>query len=274
MGGQADVWGVGGAYERYIGRWSRMVAREFVAWLEPPGGGRWLDVGCGTGALTRTVLDRAGPELVAGVDPSAGFVADARERMGGGRAAFAVGDARRLPVRDGAADWVVSGLVLNFVPEPERAVAELARVLRPGGRAGVYLWDYDGGIELISTFWEVAGSLDQAAPGLDEARRFAAFNRPDTMVRLFTAAGLDGVETRSIEIPTRFADFDDYWEPFLGGQGPAPAYLAGLDEDRRAAIREALRERLPAGPDGSIELRARAWAARGVSAGGRTPGRP
>jgi SAM-dependent methyltransferase len=264
------AWADGEGYERYIGRWSGVVAGEFLGWLDPPGGGRWLDAGCGTGMLSRTVLERAAPELVAGVDPSAGFLSHAREEVADPRAVFAVGDARRLPLASGALDGAVTGLVLNFVPGaegPATAVAELARVVRPGGTVAAYVWAYGEGMELIDVFWAAAAELDQAAAELDEGARFGALTRPEVLAGWFTGAGLEGVETRSIEIPTRFADFDAYWEPFLGGQGPAPAYLLSLDQQRRAAVREALRARLPAAPDGSITLRARAVAARGVSAG-------
>jgi SAM-dependent methyltransferase len=259
----SGIWNVGEAYERYVGRWSRPVAELFVRRLGVPTGGRWLDVGCGTGALTATVLRIADPAEVHGVDPSDGFLAHARREIDDPRARFSVGDARALQFPDGRFDAVVSGLVLNFVPEPEAAVAELARVAAPGGVVGAYLWDYADGMQMIKHFWEAAAASDPAAAELDEGRRFPLC-RPEALRSLWTGAGLTGVEVEPVEVPTRFRDLDDYWAPFLGGQGPAPGYVGTLDEDRRAALQALLRERLPVARDGSIALSARAWAVRGT----------
>ncbi len=256
------TWASGDAYERYVGRWSRPVAAEFVRWLSVPHGRAWMDVGCGTGALTAAILDAAAPGQVRGYDRSPEHVAAARARVPDPRAHFAVADATRLPDADGACDAAVLGLVLNFVPEPARTLAEMRRVVRPGGTVGVYVWDYAGQMQLIRAFWDAAAALDPAAAALDEGRRFAMC-RPEPLRMLFRDAGLRDVRVRAIDVPTRFADFDDYWQPFLGGQGPAPGYVASLDDDRQAALRERLRARLPAEPDGSIGLNARAWAARG-----------
>lgn len=263
MAERAEVWAVGSAYEPYVGRWSRLVAGEFVAWLRVADGARWLDVGCGTGALSQTVLGTASPAAVVGIDPSAGFVAYARARLADRHARFTVADARRLPVADGRVDAVVSGLVLNFVPDPDQAVREMARVTRPGGQVAAYVWDYAGKMELIRRFWDAAAARDPAAVELDEGRRFGLC-RPQPLARLFQDAGLVEVRARPIDVPTRFRDFDDYWTPFLGGQGPAPSYTMALPEPRRAALREALRARLPIAPDGSIPLIARAWAVAGT----------
>ena len=264
MAGPAEVWAVGSSYEAYVGRWSRLVARELIAWLEVAGGGAWLDVGCGTGALSQTVLGAADPAQVVGLDPSAGFVAHTRERLAGPRARFVVADARALPLAAGRFDATVSGLVLNFVPDPGTAVREMARVTRAGGRVAAYVWDYAGRMEPIRRFWDAAAALAPAAAALDEGRRFPLC-RPEPLAVLFGGAALAGVETRGIEVPTVFRDFDDYWTPFLGGQGPAPGYAMSLDEARRAALRERLRAALPAGADGSIRLTARAWAVGGTA---------
>jgi SAM-dependent methyltransferase len=266
VAGAVEAWTAGDAYERYVGRWSRLVARELVAWLGVAGGAAWLDVGCGTGALSQTVLEAADPATVVGLDPSAGFVAHARSRLAGPRARFMVADARRLPVAPARFDATVSGLVLNFVPDPGTAARELARVTRPGGRVAAYVWDYAGRMELIRHFWDAAAAIDPAAAELDEGRRFPIC-RPEPLARLFGDAGLTNVEVRPIEVPTRFGDFDDYWTPFLGGQGPAPGYAMALDEARRATLREELRARLPMAADGSIPLVARAWAVAGRQAG-------
>jgi SAM-dependent methyltransferase len=259
-----DVWAAGDAYEAYVGRWSRRVAEAFVTWLEPPAGWRWLDVGCGTGALSAAVLARADPAQVTGVDPSEGFLAEARRRLADARVTFRAGDARSLPLPDDAVDAVVSGLAVNFVPEPDRAVAEFVRVLAPGGLAAAYVWDYAEGMEMMKRFWDAAAELDPTADELDEGRRFPLC-RPERLRQLWTDAGLTDVTVRPIDIPMVFADFDDYWRPFLGGQGPAPGYAMSLPADRRDALRDRLRETLPAGADASIALTARAWAVRGTA---------
>jgi SAM-dependent methyltransferase len=264
VGERSDVWAVGDAYEPYVGRWSRLVAREFVAALGVPEGARWLDVGCGTGALTSTILDLAAPRAVVGVDPSPGFLAHARQRVTDQRASFTVGDASSLPFDAGAFDAVVSGLVLNFIPECERAVAEMRRVVASGGVVAAYVWDYAGQMQLMRTFWDAAVALDPAARDLDEGRRFGGISQPEALRSLFAGAGLHDADSWAIDVPTRFADFDDYWSPFLGGQGPAPSYVMSLDEPRRAALRHRLRATLPVAPDGAIALTARAWAVRGA----------
>jgi SAM-dependent methyltransferase len=256
-----SLWGEGAPYERYVGRWSRLVAPEFVGWLDVPAGAAWLDVGSGTGALSAAVLEHASPASVTGVDSSEGFVGHAESAVPEAR--FVVGDAQALPFQDESFDAVVSGLVLNFVPDQHRAAAELTRVARSGATIGVYVWDYAGRMELMRHFWETARELDPAARELDEGQRFSAFERPDALERLFAGAGQVDVESRAIDVPTVFVDFDDYWEPFLGGQGPAPSYVASLGEDERSRLRERLRQRLPIADNGSISLVARAWAARG-----------
>jgi len=260
----AEVWENAESLERYVGRWSRLVAREFVAWLQVPPGSRWLDVGCGSGALTETVLAQAEPESIEGVDTSEAFVAYAASRVTDPRASFAVADAQALDRPDAAYDAVASSLVLNFLPDPARGAAEMRRVARPGGVVAGYVWDYAGEMQLMRRFWDAAAELDPAAADLDEGRRMTGCN-PADLEALFAGAGLEEVETRAIDVPTVFADFDDYWSPFEGGQGPAPGYCVSLPPDRRAALRERLRETLPAAPDGSISLVARAWAVRGTS---------
>jgi SAM-dependent methyltransferase len=258
-----DMWSSGAAYEAYVGRWSRLVAPEFLAWLAPSVGWRWLDVGCGAGALCQTILNLAGPIEVIGLDASEGFVTYARASIGDPRASFVVGDAQQLPLDDERFDAAVSGLALNLIPRPERAVAEMARVTRPGGIIAAYVWDYPDQMQLMRYFWDAAVTLDPAAKAASEGVRFALC-RPEPLSALWRDAGLRDVEVRAIDIPTVFRDFDDYWAPFLGGQGPAPSYVMSLSEERRAALRERIRSHLPIAADGSIALIARAWAVRGA----------
>ena len=255
-----DTWAAGDRYEPYVGRWSRLVAREFLVWLDVPEGKRWLDVGCGTGALTQTILDHGHPVDVAGVDPSEGFLSLARARTP--QAEFRTGDAQALPFEDNRFDAAVSGLMLNFVPDPAKAAAEMRRVVRTGGAVGAYVWDYAGEMQLMRHFWDAAAALDPAARALDEGPRFPLC-RPDALLALWNAAGLEGCAVRAIDVPTVFKDFDDYWSPFLGGQGPAPTFCMSLPEDRREQLRQRLLATLPTQADGTISLRARAFAVCG-----------
>ena len=161
------------------------------------------------------------------------------------------------------ADVVVAGLVLNFVPDPVVALAEMRRVARPGGVIAAYVWDYAGKMELMRYFWDAAVALDPGALELDEGRRFP-LAAPGPLRAAFEGAGLEAVDVRSIDVPTVFASFDDYWTPFLSGVGPAPGYVVGLDDRARSALRDRLQATLPIASDGSIHLIARAWAVRGA----------
>jgi SAM-dependent methyltransferase len=257
-----DVWASGEAYEPYVGRWSRLVARQFVEWLGGPPKRDWLDIGCGTGALCEVILDSASPQRVTGIDPSDGFVSFARHKVTDQRATFQVGDAQDLPVADSSFDATVAGLVMNFIPDQAKAVREMKRATHPGGVVAAYVWDYAGEMQMMRRFWDAAVALDSNAIPLDEGRRFPVCH-PEPLASLFQDAGLGGVDVRSIDAPTIFKDFDDYWTPFLGGQAPAPGYCMALSEDRRAALRDRIRESLPTSDDGSIHLIARAWAVRG-----------
>jgi SAM-dependent methyltransferase len=256
------MWASGAAYEQYVGRWSRLVARDFLAWLGVSPDASWLDVGCGSGALSETILALAEPARVEGVDSSPAYIECARDRVADSRARFVLGDAQQLPQSSASCDAVVSGLVLNFVPRPEAALAEMVRVIRPGGVVAAYVWDYADRMQLMRYFWDAALVVDPAAKDLDEGHRFPIC-RPDALDALWRGTGLERVESCSIDVPTRFEDFDDYWKPFLGGQGPAPSFAMSLDEERRARLRDQLRAALPIAADGSIDLIARAWAVRG-----------
>jgi SAM-dependent methyltransferase len=257
-----DLWADGDAYEAYIGRWSRLVAEQFIDWLAIPDNQRWVDVGCGTGALTARILRGAAPAAVVGIDPSAPFVAHAAATIIDPRARFRVGTALALPVEDAWADAVVAGLVLMLVADAAQALREMTRVAAPGAVIGGYVWDYAGEMQLIRRFFDAAVELDPAAIAHDEGVRFPIC-APEPLRNAFATAGLKDVAVRSIEVATVFRDFDDYWTPFLAGVGMAPAYAVALDEPARGRLRERLRATLPTEPDGSIQLIARAWAVRG-----------
>jgi SAM-dependent methyltransferase len=260
----SDVWAQGAAYERYVGRWSRLVAEKFLDWIAIPPGKDWLDVGSGTGALAEGILERHRPARIVGVDSSDGFVAHAKMHVFDPRGEFRIGDARALPVGDGEFDAIVSGLMLNFVPDQPKAVAEMRRAARFGGTVALYVWDYAGGMQLMRHFWDAAVALDPAARDLAEGLRFPIC-APEPLRGLFAGAGLSDIAVIPIDVPTVFADFDDYWSPFLGGTGPAPAYCMKLSEPARAALREKLRASLPADPDGRIRLTARAFAIKATA---------
>ena len=238
------------------------MAPEFLGRLAIPPGRRWLDVGCGTGALTEAILGRCDPSSVVGVDPSEAFVAHARQTVVDPRARFVVGSAAATGLDDGEVDVVVSGLVLNFVPDIGAALAEARRVVRRGGVVAGYVWDYADGMQLLRRFWDAAVALDPAARALDEGVRFP-HAAPEPLAAAFTAAGLEAVEVQPIEVPTTFFDFDDLWAPFLSGTGPAPGYAASLAGPAQNVLRDRLRASVAPEPDGSIRLTARAWAAQG-----------
>jgi SAM-dependent methyltransferase len=221
-------------------------------------------VGCGTGALSDAILGTQDPLWLRGVDPSPQFVAFAGERLRDARTVFEVGSADEIDAPDGTYDVIVCGLVLNFVPRPTAALREFARVLRRGGIAGVYVWDYAGEMQMLRYFWDAAAALDHRATELDEGRRFT-FCTPDGLGQLFRRAGLQAVATCAINVPTRWADFEAFWQPFTGGTGAAPSYVASMPVARRDVLRERLRADVPAEDDGSINMSARAWAVKGVA---------
>jgi SAM-dependent methyltransferase len=257
-----ESWSSGDAYERYVGRWSRIVAREFIRWLAVPENKQWLDVGCGTGALSQIIFESQKPKSIKGIDRSEDHVKTARRNLNHPNAEFETGDAQSLSIESDSVDVAVSGLVLNFVPQPERMVAEMKRVVRKNGIVALYVWDYAAKMQLMRHFWNAAAALDPAARELDEGTRFPICD-PNGLLHLFQEAGLTHSEARGIEIAMHFKDFDDFWAPFLGGQGPGPGYVMSLSEERRAQLRERIYNSLPFAVDGSIPLVARAWAIKG-----------
>lgn len=262
-----DAWQAGDSYDAYMGRWSRQVAPRFLDWLDASEGLEWLEVGCGTGALSAAILTKCSPQNLISIDPSEGFLAKARANVPDQRVQFQVGDAQSLNLPSASRDIIVSALVLNFVADRAKALSEMKRIARPGGQIGFYVWDYPGGgIEFMRAFWTAATQLDPAARDLTEDRRFPFCTR-DALVELVKVAGLSSVESAAIEVPTVFSDFDDYWRPFTLGAGPAPGYCISLEPEARERLKQKLQSSLPAREDGSIALTARAWALKGVVAG-------
>jgi len=260
-----DSWAAGSTYEEFMGRWSRRLAARFVSWLSIPAGTHWLDIGCGTGALADAIGSGAAPASVVGCDPAEPFIEYARKHSRNPRLSFLVAGVGAIPCRAEGYGSVTSLLALNFFPDAPAAVREMGSLAAPRGTVSACVWDYADGMQILRRFWDAAVALDARARELDEARRFPTCDR-GPLVDLFGAAGLRDVRCESIEIPTEFASFDDYWRPLLGGTGPAPSYVATLDASGRAALARRLEQDLPRATSGAIALTARAWAVRGTAA--------
>ncbi len=248
----------GGAYERYMGVWSRLVGDVFLDWLAPPRGARWLDVGCGNGAFTETIVERCAPASVAGVDPSEGQLTFARARARLRGADFRRGDAMALPYADGSFDVAVMPLVIFFVPEPAKGVAEMTRVVSPGGLVAAYAWDMHGGgfpYHVLQAEMRALGFPPPRPPSPEASRE-------DMMRDLWTGAGLTGVDTRAITVRRTFASFDDYWNTILGGASVG-AKLAAMGPRESAELKHRLRAQLPADADGRMTYTSRANAVKG-----------
>ena len=260
-----DAWQAGDSYDAYMGRWSRQVAPRFLDWLDVEDGLDWFEVGCGTGALSAAILDRCRPTSLIAVDPSEGFIAKARRNVPDRRVQFQIGDAQVLTLETASRDVAASALVLNFVPDRDKALSEMRRVLRPGGTVAFYVWDYPGGgVEFMRAFWNAATALDPSARDLTEDKRFPFCTR-EGLIDLVKNAGLNSVDSTPIEVPTVFTDFDDYWHPFTLGAGPAPGYCTSLAAEHRERLKEKLRDSLPRGENGSIPLKTRACAIKAMT---------
>ena len=248
----------GAAYERYMGEWSRLAGETFLDWLAPKSGLRWLDVGCGNGAFTEMIVGRCAPASVHGIDPSEGQLAYARTRPAARVAQFRQGDAMALPFPDNTFDAAVMPLVIFFVPDPARGVAEMARVVCPGGTVTAYAWDMEGGGFPYEALHVEMRGMGVAVPTPPSP----GASRIDTMRDLWAGAGLDSVETREINVRRAFADFDDYWATVLGGPSVGPQ-LAAMSSEVLALLKARMRERLPADAAGRITYSARANTVKG-----------
>jgi trans-aconitate methyltransferase len=240
------------------------VAAAFLNWLSLPPHLAWIDFGCGTGALTQAILAHAEPRVVLGCDRSQPYLSHAKTTIIDPRCDFQLTDLPVLPTIAGGVDVVVAGLVLNFLPDPAAALLAFRQVLTPGGTIAAYVWDYAGGMQLLRTFWDAATALDPAASALDEGARFPLC-QPAALQQLFRDAGLSSVAVTELTVPTPLASFEDYWQPFLGGQGPGGQYVASLAPQVRERLAERLRATLTTRADGTIPLTTRAWAVRGVA---------
>lgn len=260
---QFDAWSAGQNYEHYMGRWSRQMATEFLRWLSPPRRADWLEIGCGTGALTAALLSDCNPKSILAIEPSVDFIAYARSMVIDKRVTFQMANAGKLPAPNAVMDVVTSALVLNFIPDRLAALAEMKRVLKPGGLLSFYVWDYPGGgMGFIDEFWKAAAAIDEKAKEIDEAARFPFCTR-DGLDTLCREAGLPASSIEPLEIETVFPDFDSFWRPFTLGAGPAPSYCLSLPGDRRARLKAKLAEKL--GGEGPLRLIGRAWAVKAVS---------
>jgi SAM-dependent methyltransferase len=253
------------AYERFMGRWSRRLAPLLVDFAAIGEKDVVLDVGSGTGALAFAIAEARPAARVTGIDPSSAYVQYAQQRASGDRLQFTVGDGQKMTFPDASFDTAVSLLVMNFIPDPAKAVREMTRVTRRGGVVAAAVWDYGDGMQMLRVFWDEAVALDPAVAKRDE--RHMPLCRRGELAALWRANGLQQVEEEPITIELTFTSFDDYWQPFLGGQGPAGAYVRSLPEPQRAALENRLRQRLLATrPDRPFTLPARAWAVKGRSA--------
>jgi len=264
MQNKNDSWSSGNPYERFMGRWSTLVGEKFLDWLAVSPDSSWLDVGCGTGSLTKLILETSLPKEIVGIDFSSEFISYAQHVITNPNVRFQVGLAQELELETNSVDAVVSGIMLNFVPEPETAIAEMLRVTKPGGNIGIYLWDYAEGMEMLRFFWDAAVELDSNAKEYDEGIRFPLCQKGE-LASLVKENKLNQVEEIPIEVKMKFQDFDDYWIPFLGRVGPAPSYNMELSQQDRKRLENKLRETLPIQADGSITLMARAWAVKGTA---------
>ncbi|MGA8216095.1 MAG: class I SAM-dependent methyltransferase [Candidatus Sulfotelmatobacter sp.] len=256
-----DRWTSGSHYDQWMGRWSRLLAHEFLKWLDLPAGLRWLDVCCGSGVITEAIVERNAPASIVGIDASPEQINFARQHRAHPNVTFQTADAMAPPFPDATFDVVVCGLGLNYIPNPLQGLEEFCRVTRPEGTVALYIWDYVRGARFLREFWDAATAIDPEAAAFDQALRFPICTEGG-LRNIFEQAGLKQLSLTALDIVTSFASFDDYWEPLLTGQGSAPNYLATRDEKTQAAIREHLRATLPANPQGAIELPARAWAIR------------
>lgn len=259
---EAKMFAAGAGYDRFMGRWSRLLADRFIVFADVRNGDRVLDVGSGTGSLSVAVEASRPASAVVGVDPSQGFVAYAQKNAKTNRLRFEVGDAQALKFEDASFDKTLALLVMNFIPDHNKAISEMRRVTRPAGTVGACVWDYDAGMQMLRYFWDEAIALDPAVEPKDE--RHMKLSRQGQLGDLWKKAGLINVKEEALNIDQRYSSFDDYWESFATGAGPGGAYVVSLAPDRRLQLEARMRKRLLVdGREGPFTLQAKAWCVRG-----------
>lgn len=259
---EAKMFTMSAGYERFMGRWSRIMAPAFVSFVGVKETDRVLDVGTGTGALASALEVVVKSGEIVGIDPSEAFISYARKNAGAGRVRFEVGDAQALKFEDASFDQTMALLVMNFIPDYNKAIAEMRRVTRPDGVVSACVWDYNAGMQMLRFFWDEVVALDPAMAAKDE--RHMNLSRAGQLAELWTKAGLKNVQEKPLVIEQAYKSFDDYWEPFLKGAGPGGAYVVSLSEERRRQLESQMRKRLLGGrDDGSFTLKAQAWCVRG-----------
>jgi ubiquinone/menaquinone biosynthesis C-methylase UbiE len=265
MSDAARMFSDGEAYERLMGRWSKRVGAQFLDWLAPASSLQWLDVGCGNGAFTEEIIARCAPATITAVDPSEGQLAYARTRPGAQLARFREADAQNLPFENQSFDIAAMALVISFIPDPARAVAEMARVVRPGGWVATYIWDFSVGGAPVDPLYRALKTIGIEPPMPQPHSRKVA--RLPALQETWAKAGLEAIEPRHIHIETVFSDFDDFWAANAAPVGPQGLLIAKMSPETREKFRTALRAELPAAPDGRITVPAVASAVKG-----RVPG--
>jgi len=259
---EAKMFSMSAGYENFMGRWSRLMAPAYIAFAGIKNGDRVLDVGTGTGSLAFALETTTGAGEVTGIDPSEGFIGYAQKNAKSARVRFEVGDAQALRFKDASFDQTMALLVMNFVPDHNKAIGEMRRVTRPQGVVSACVWDYNAGMEMLRFFWDEVVALDPATAAKDE--RNMKLSREGQLGELWQKAGLVNVQERPLVIEQAFASFDDYWGPFLKGAGPGGAYVVSLADDRRQQLEARMRKRLLGNrQDGAFTLKARAWCVRG-----------
>jgi ubiquinone/menaquinone biosynthesis C-methylase UbiE len=251
----------GEGYEKFMGQWSRVAGRLFLDWLSLPKGLQWLDVGCGTGAFTEIIQQLSGAAEIVGLDPSAAQISYAGSRNTADRVRFQIADARSIPFDDGSFDVAVSGLVLNFIPDREKAVFEMQRVVRSAGTVAAYVWDFARGSSTAQHLDWAAKELE--GPGYRRTELNAASTTEENLKSLFERGGLTGVETRAIEVGVKFRDFDDYWKSNTTFTSPIGNFVKALTEEKRQRLMDLVKAKLPIDDQGAISYTARVNAVKG-----------
>ena len=259
---EAKMFAASAGYERFMGRWSQLLAPRFVTFAGIKNGQRVLDVGTGTGSAAAAVEASMPASEIVGIDPSQAFIVHAQKHAKSARAHFEVGDAQALKFKDASFDQTLALLVMNFIPDHGKAIAEMRRVTRPQGTVSACVWDYDSGMQMLRFFWDEAIALDPAIEPKDE--RHMKLSHRGQLGELWKKAGLTNVQEAPLVIDQAYSSFNDYWEPFTKGAGPGGAYVVALPQDRRQQLEARMRKRLLGDrQDGPFMLTARAWCVRG-----------